>query len=324
MKFALATLAALSALTVGSAWAQEPLPSVSFIPAWMRAPSNGVPFVRLDKTVFASGESVFFWTGVDAVNHGAIPKEYWDTCRLRVTSPDGTQKVEHISWPIDGPVEFGWMGGSGLGEKPQPGRYQVVFEFAGQKTAPVSLVVEDLPVLKQITAAFVFGATVTLPDGSRDTPVTLTVRNNTNQTLRFPHRDGLNGLVSVSLSNGLSGIRGYRSDGFYPASKLLDQDEQKLPGRNPDKFTWADTRDLPTITLKPGEKYEQRLSMKAVLEENNRVALESKSWPIPAGQYQVTFSTMLQVLIGEEGGEFAAVCPVHLPIHGTAAYTVAP
>ncbi len=334
MKTAVAVLAVFSALTVGPvsaqelpndislvpAWAQTPSSDVSLVPAWAQKPPQGIPVVRLDKSVFASGESVFFWTGVQAINHTSIPKEYWGTCRQTITRPDGTQRTDRIGWPIDGAVDLGWIGGSGLGENPQPGRYLIVFEFAGQKTAPTPLIVEDLPILKQIKAEFVFGAQEKGPNGL-ETPVTLTVHNGTNQTLRFPHRDGVNGRVFFSFSK-LDGM--YRSDNIYPPEQLLDQDESKVPNHTIDNITWKDTQDIPTITLKPGQTYTQRLSLNTAIDGANEGSTITGDASMPSGRYNVTFSTTLQILIGEARGEFAAVSPVHIPVVSTATCTVSP
>ena len=318
MKVTLAMLFALSLLAVGSVGAQELPNNNLFVPVWAQEPSKGVPIVRLDKSVFASGEAVFFWTGVQAINHASIPKEYWDTCRQIITRPDGTQKINRINWPIDGAVDLGWIGGSGLGEKPQPGRYLIEFEFAGQKTAPAPFIVEDLPLLKQVTAEFVFGAQKKGPNGL-DTPVTLTVHNGTSQTLRFPHRDGVNGLVSFSFS--LRAGQG-RIDGFYPPKQLLDQDEPTVSSRTVNNFTWKDAQEIPTITLKPGETYKQPLSLHAaVVDAEQLLAITGNVSPLP-GQYNVTFSTTLQVLIGEAGGQFAEISPVHISVVSTATCTV--
>ena len=326
MKTSLAALAALSALaTGGAAWGQTLFNALLDVPlerpafAWAQAPSNGVPFVRLDKTVFASGESVFFWTGVEAINHASIPKEYWNTCRQIVTRPDGTQSIESGGWPLDGPLGCGWRGGSGLGEKAQPGRYLITFEFAGQQTAPTQLLVEDLQILKRIKAEFLFGPPQKTAKGT-DVPVTLTVHNGTDQTLRFPHRDGVNGLVSVRLSRGGSD----NSGGFYPSEQLLDQQEPAAPNHTVENFTWKDAQEIPTVTLKPGETYTQKLSLNAAIAEANKIWATPGSASIPSGRYTATFSTMLQTLIGEPGGEFAAVSPVHLAVAGTATCSVSP
>ncbi len=280
-------------------------------PSWMQAPSNGSPIIRLDKSRFASGENVFFWVGVEAVNHGTIPKAYWNTCRLVITRPDGVKQTQPVGWPTDGAVDRGWEGGSGLFEKPQPGVYQVQFEFAGQKTKPVSLVVEDLPLLKKIQASFVFGPAQA--DG--DVPVTFVVRNDSSKTIRFSHRDGFNGLVWVSLAKI---DKSYRSDSFYPASGLLDQDEPKLPNQGYMNFTWGGAEKVPTVVLTPGTTYRQKLSLNIAFNEANH------NLPLTPGQYRVTFGTNLQVLIGEADGTFSAFSPVHLAVTGSTVHTLNP
>ena len=266
-----------------------------------QAASDGKPIVRLDKSRFASGENVFFWVGVEAVNHGSIPKEYWNTCRLTITRPDGVTEAHAVSWPIDGMLDKGWVGGSGLFEKPQPGTYHLQFEFAGQKTEPVSLVVEDLPILKEIQASFVFGPA--RADGN--VPVSFVVKNESSEIIRFSHRDGVNGLVWVSL---VKKDKSYRSDGFYPASGLLDQDEPKLPTQGYTNFTWDMAEKVPTIVLDPGTAYRQQLSLNAAFNEANH------NLPLTPGQYQVMFGTNLQVLIGEADGTLAAFSPVHIAV----------
>jgi hypothetical protein len=174
--------------------------------------------------------------------------------------------------------------------------------------------------LKDIKADFVFGPPPKLLNGA-DTPVTLTVRNGTGQTLRFPHRDGVNGMVSFSLSKADGK---FRSDGFYPPEQLLDQDEPKAPNHTVDNFTWKDAQEIPTVTLKPGETYTQRLSLHTAIAEANKNWATTGNVSTPSGQYNVTFSTTLQVLIGEAGGEFAAVSPVHIPVASMTTCTVAP
>ena len=281
------------------------------LPSWMQTASNGRPIIRLDKSRFASGESVFFWVGVEAVNHGSIPKDDWNTCLLTITRPDGVAETHAVSWPVDGAVERGWEGGMGLFEKPQPGIYHLQFEFAGQKTEPASLVVEDLPLLKNIQANFVFGPA----QAGGDVPVTFVVRNGSDQTIRFSHRDGVNGLVWVSISKT---DKSYRSDSFYPALGLLDQDEPKLPAQGYTNFTWDMTEKVPTIVLAPGATYRQKLSLNAAFNEVNH------DLPLTAGQYQVTFGTNLQVLIREADGVFAAFSPVYTAVTSSTVHTLNP
>lgn len=289
------------------------------------ANANGMPYIRLDKTTFASSEAIFFWVGVEGKRNAPIPKKYWNTCSLIVTRPDNTVKSVHVSWPIDGggtdgPGSNGWMGGFGLGEQPRPGRYQLAFKFAGKKSAPKTLLVQDCPILKKIKAAFVFGAQVKSNSGL-DTPVTLTVHNDSDQTIRFPHRDGVNGLVSVSLAKPDGS---YRHDSFYPADGLLDKDEPKVPDRSFDEFGWKEAQAAPAITLEPGQTYLQHLSLRAVISDMDRSAATGAGLAALAGSYKVTFSTTLQILIGADGSSYTAISPVHIPVTSTATCDVAP
>ncbi|MBO0799080.1 MAG: hypothetical protein J2P31_09680, partial [Blastocatellia bacterium] len=149
---------------------------------------NGIPIIRLDKSRFALGESVFFWVGVHQTNSAPIPEQYWKTCRLTITRPDGSQKTQEIGWPVDGPIDRGWLGGWGLGkDEIQTGQYTLVFEFAGQKTSPTFISVENVPILKQIETSFVFGQfrddrTPSEVHVSPPESVTLIVHNGTDQT----------------------------------------------------------------------------------------------------------------------------------------------
>jgi len=277
-----------------------------------RRPPNGVPIIRLDKSRFALGESVFFWVGVEATSRAPIPKEYQNTCRLIITRPDGTSKTEPIGWPADGPEDSGWLGGWGWGSnETQPGRYTLAFEYAGQRTELVSLFVEDLPILKQIEAEFVFsrsGEGLAIPDGN----VTLIVRNNSDQTLRFLQPGGFNSMVSVSLSKS---DRSYRNDFFYPVESL------PAGGGGPaitfDTFTWDVASRAPSVTIRPGETYHQEMPLRAALAE----AAEGLS--VHPGRYDVTFSTTLRILIGEKDGKWSEISPVRIPVSTTAACVIA-
>src|SRR5262245_17011324 len=87
----------------------EALSVLAPIPRQPRRPPNGVPIIRLEKSRFALGESVFFWVGVESTSRDPIPKEYQNTCRLHITRPDGTSKTEPGGWPADGVVDRGWL-----------------------------------------------------------------------------------------------------------------------------------------------------------------------------------------------------------------------
>ena len=281
---------------------------------------NGIPIIRLDKTRFVLGEKIFFWEGVEQTSHAPIPKKYQQTCRRTITRPDGTQKTENVGWPIDGPPDSGWLGGAGLGaDAVQLGRYTLVFEFAGQKTVPAFLFVEDVPILKQVKADFVFGdfrsdpATleVHMPTGEN---VTLVVHNGADQTLRFPRLGGSGRFVSVSIRK----VDGSYSNGlFYPDDKLSNQKESEVGSISFDQFTWELARKIPTITLKPGETYRQEFSLQTAFDK------AKESLPLNPGEYKVTFSTELQILIGEKDGQWAELSPVRLSVGSTATFMIA-
>jgi len=272
---------------------------------------NAIPIIRLDKTRFVLGEDIFFWEGVEQTSRAPIPKKYQETCRSTITRPDGTQKTENVGWPIDGPPDSGWLGGAGLGEdNVQIGRYTVVFEFAGQKTVPTFLFVEDVPILKQIKADFVFEhlrddsgtLEVQIQTGEK---VTLVVHNGSDQTLRFPHPGG-NVSVSIKRIDG-----NYSNEFFYPDDKLSKQ-KNLIGSIGFDQFTWEIARKVPTITLKPGETYRQDLLLQTAFDE------AKKSLPLDPGEYKVTFSTELQILIGEKDGRWVELSPVRLAVGSTA------
>lgn len=274
-------------------------------------PPNAIPIVRLDKTRFLLGEDIFFWVGVQQISDAPIPRKYQHTCRQIITLPDGTQKTEPVSWPIDGPPDSGWLGGAHLSKEiVQLGRYTIVFEFAGQKTAPVFLFVEDAPILKQIKIEFVFTRDHAVPGGHLPTTekATLIVKNNSNQTLRFPRLGGNGPLLSVSIER-IDGS--YASEFFYPDNKLQGKNESRIGSISFDSFTWEIARKVPTITVRAGETYRQELSLQAAFEEGQ------KGSPFNPGEYRVTLSTELPILIGEKNGVWAELSPVRLPASGS-------
>ena len=249
-----------------------------------------------------------------------IPKKYQDTCRQIITLPDGTQRTEKIGWPIDGPPNSGWLGGAGLSKEiVQLGQFTIVFEFAGQKTTPVFLSVEDAPILKQIRTGFVFGklkADDAVFEGHLPTreKVTLMIDNKSSQTLRIARLGGSGPLLSVSIER-TDGS--YANSFFYPDAELSGKDQ----GRGLlafDLYTWEMAEKVPTITLRAGESYRQELSLQAAFDE------AEKNLPFNPGEYKVRFSTALQILIGNKNGPWADLSPVRLPVSVTATYRLKP
>jgi len=266
--------------------------------------TTAVPIVTLEKNRYVLGESIRFWIGVEAPDDSPIPEVLWNTCFLRITKPDGRTTSEKVSWPADGMLERGWMGGKGLGdEEQQVGRYTLTFEFANQKTKPVDLVVEDLPLLNQITASFQFGRSGSVTKGTK-VPVTLKVENGSSQPIRFlvPGAAGLS-MVTVGVQRAQPPLR---ESLLYPS--------EKLPGTatrlNFEKANWEVLNRYPAAELHPG----QNMSYAFLLADAYQFS--------EAGEYSVSFSTVLEIFVGKKDQGFADFCPIRLPVESTEQFNV--
>ncbi|MHC4545041.1 MAG: hypothetical protein ACYTDW_11650 [Planctomycetota bacterium] len=261
---------------------------------------KAIPILRLEKPKYVFGESIRFWIGVKCLDDDVlIPEEYWDTCSLYITRPDGTVKTESAGWPVDGQLHRGWTGGHGLGkEEVQVGKYTLVFEFANKKTEPVELIVEELDVIKKIKAAFNFRRSGDISKDNR-VPVIMTVQNNSKHKIQFPRRGVSDAYVSISVK---CQEPPRRADFFYPIEKL------KGPLKN--KYNWGRAASVPPIILRTVEHFEQELSLEDAYE----------FWG--SGHYEVTFSTVLALRVGEENGKFAAFCPIRFPVACTEHFNI--
>jgi hypothetical protein len=65
------------------------------------------------------------------------------------------------------------------------------------------------------------------------------------------------------------------------------------------------------VTVKPGEKFELKLSLRAAYQ----------FWG--PGKYEVRFYTALPLLLGDENGKFADACPIRLPVYSSEVFTIA-
>ncbi|MEO6655483.1 MAG: hypothetical protein ABIO36_05325 [Pyrinomonadaceae bacterium] len=279
---------------------------------------NAVPTIRLDKTRFVEGEQIGFWLGVKQMSSAPIPAKYQESCRVTITRPDGTQKTEKVSWPIDGPPDTGWTGGWGLGTEPaQIGRYKLVFEFAGQKTDPAYLFVDDIPILKRIKVDFVFGNAgnplavldIKMPT---DQYVTFLVRNDSDQTIRFPSLDdGPRSDIGPRIGVSIRQTGKYSAD--FPFSENKNKKSKPAVGSiSHDKFNWDVIGKVPVVTLKPGEAYKHKLSLQAALYGAGQLL------SFVPGEFSVTFSTSVPMLIGEKNGQWAERSPFSVRASSTA------
>lgn len=306
--FAFATIFCATALVPlvshGSlGWEGEQFCEERAVPELSKQVPNAVPTLRLEKPKYALGESIRFWIGVKAMNYGVIiPEKYWDTCFLYTIRPDGTVKKESVGWPVDGMLYRGWTGGWGFGkEKVQVGKYTLVFEFANKKTASVQLIVQKLDFMKQIVAKFDFQESGEISNDA-SIPVILKVQNRSNHKIQFPRRGVSDAYISIRVE------REEPPQGahfFYPIEKSRGSLEEDVSRISFDIYNWDVAAKVPSVILKPGEHFEQELSLEDAYQ----------FWG--PGRYEVTFSTTLALLVGKKDGKFAAYCPIRFPVVST-------
>ena len=250
----------------------------------------------MEKKQYLLGENIRFWVGVQSKNSTEIPANLRNDGALFITKPDGTHEVQPVGWPRDGIVGGEWLGGWDLGKKVQPGRYILVFECDGLKTPPTELMVVQSDVLRQIKAEFRFEREGSV---SKNTPVymVLTVQNGTGMTIRFPQRGVTGEDVGISIARKEPA---FNDATFYPAEKLC-QSKYSV-----DTYTWDAVSYIPSVVLRPGEHFEQRF------------LLQDAYSPDLPGEYEINIETVLPILVGEKDGEFAAMCPIRVPVTATA------
>jgi hypothetical protein len=271
--------------------------------------TNVRPSVELEKTRFVSGERVFFWliTSRDPGDTKPIPAQLMGSGRVIFTRPDGTERIDVVSAPIDGmginqPGDMGWKGGWSLRDQPiQLGRWTLVYEFAGYRSKPVTFTVEDLPVLKDIHASFEFPAPLSFDDANA--AVTFVVRNESHETIRFVER----GQNAASVSFQIQGAAGNLS-AFVPESVLVSASGHAIVRMMVDVFNWDALKLFPFVTLAPGETYRLRLPLMAAV---------GRSFGSGA---DIAFSTELQLLIGEPGGQWKDFSPIRLQVTSASKY----
>jgi hypothetical protein len=261
------------------------------------------PILRLEKPRYVLGETIRFWVGESSKDPTGIPESLRTPCRLSITTPGGARSVESISWPADGSSDNGWLGGWGLGDrKIEPGDYILVLDCAGERTAPVKLIVERNEVFSQIKAAFRFEREGAVTKGTK-VPVALTVQNDSTSVIRFPKRGALMEGVSIKVVRKEPALD---SEFFYPWQKL----SHLSTGPASFTYTWEAASDVPSVVLQPGQHFEQRLLLGEAYSFDGD------------GDYKITFSTVLSVLVGEKGGRFGELCPIRLPVTTSAMFVL--
>jgi hypothetical protein len=267
---------------------------------WAQSAGSTIhPVLRLEKPKYLLGESIRFWVGVEVEPPGVIPPSLREPCLLEITRPDGSTELQSIAWPVDGNPAQGWSGGWGFAAE-DAGPYSLILECSGQRTRRLPLNVEKNEISNEVRASFQFGKAGAIRVGT-PIPVVFSVTNDSLYPIRFPQRGVMMEGVSISV---VRDKPAYRSDLFYPWQKL-----SQFP-LSPDTYAWDIATQLPSVTLGPGKRFEQKLS----LEDAYKFDKE--------GNYEVTFSTVVSILVGDKDGPFADLCPIRLLGENTEEFSV--
>jgi len=280
-------------------------------PTTQPEPQTARPSLEFDKTRFAVGERIFFWivTTKDPEDDSAMPMALMGSARVLFTRPDGTERVDVVSQPIDVsniPRHPSWKGrsltkgGHTLRDDPiQLGRWTVVYEFRGVRSEPITFTVEEWPVLHDIHASFEFSTPVLL--GDRNAFVTCVVWNDSKETIRFVQPGQNTNYVTYQLQK-----PGWGLSGFVPERVLAAAAGHAHRPFTIDRLDWDAVRRFPNVTLAPGQSYRLRLRVTDALGGKAAVA------KIPDGDYDLRFFAEWQLLIGAPNGRWQDFLPIRL------------
>jgi hypothetical protein len=79
---------------------------------------------------------------------------------------------------------------------------------------------------------------------------------------------------------------------------------------SPVTYAWDIATQLPSVTLGPGKRFEQKLSLEDAYKFDK------------AGNYEVTFSTAVSILVGDKDGPFTDLCPIRILGENTEEFSV--
>jgi hypothetical protein len=181
--------------------------------------------------------------------------------------------------------------------------WRAVAEFAGRRSERVSFSIENVAILREIDAEFVFSSPLVLDD--RDATATLRVRNRSSEIIRFVELGQNQSNVNVDLDRS-DGV-GWSSSFFIPSAVLTDG--KAIVPMISLRLTWASLKFYPSVSVAPGAVYERRLPMAASIERGQP--------PVPSGEYSVRFSTALEILPGEPDGQWKDLVPLRLEVSST-------
>jgi len=275
----------------GRVVAQEAVPSIR-------------PILRSEKPKYVLGELIRFWEGLQPANSNEeFPAEIWKErkpCSLKITRPDGTAETRAMNWPVDGDLRHGWLGGSTL-KADAPGKYTLVLECGGVSSEPLSFPVEKDGIIKKVKISLKFEKSGSLRQYA-SVPVVFDVRNNSNFPIQFPERGSM-------LTEGVS-VRVVRREPperhemHYPFDKLGKSVAPEVV------FDWKDASRIRSVNLVPGGHLAQNLYLDDVFKFDR------------PGEYDVTVSTVVSILVGEPNGPYQDKSPIRLPVEQTESFTI--
>jgi hypothetical protein len=272
--------------------------------AWSQNIAGSVePFLRLEKPKYLLGETIRFWVGINVKNSSAIPKKAMKPCTLSIGKPDGATETQSVYLGREGLTgEYSSYGGWGFGgAQVETGTYILVLQCASEKTNPVELVVERNDIFDQIKTDFRFERSGAITMGE-SVPIILSVQNNSNYRIRFPQRGSMGEGVGIEVHRQEPAMS---SAFFYPSDKLAKATTM------PDTYSWDSAPYVASISLGPGERFEQRFMLE-----------DAYTFDQP-GNYEVTFNTVLAILVGEKNDPFADYCPIRLAVISKATFAPA-
>ena len=196
---------------------------------------QGVPELRVYKSGFAVGENIEFFLGIKGLTEAQtkLRGQVGETGQLEITTPDGKLTTQKVGLRYSG-LHSGYILGTNWIPKQNVvvGRYTLLFRYAGQQTPPVTVTVADLPILKKISATLRLDSSMGFPQSLATTHATLTVKNNTDQTIRFPHLSAMAGLsFSVRVKQGAWRIAPSIPSGRRHADRTRGSISMSSPGR---------------------------------------------------------------------------------------------
>ena len=139
------------------------------------------------------------------------------------------------------------------------------------------LIVEQSEILTQVKAQFRFERDGAITR-STHVPITLTVENSSQATIRFPQRGAMMEGISLEI---------VRKDPVFHSALFFPWEKLSHSNSMPDTYGW-DFPEIPSVTLKPGEHFEQNFLLEDAFSFDQ------------AGDYHVTFTTVFSMLVGEK------------------------